>query len=416
MRRSSGETLCSPASLRLGSAASMPLALPPPLYTSEPGSFARRTFAERLPRMVDDIIAWNDYPPRIVRALRALKQEIVRGKIHALTEDADDCAFWNAHAAEHIGKAWLAAPWYWAETYFYRRVLQAVEYFQPGELYRRDPYAAPKRSELKPANAPRALSIALASLPDDAASAFNVLMHASLWGNRTDLSLLEVRRDTLPLEQERANILVDDTARVWQHLHAARARGGAVDFICDNAGTELFLDLALADFLLRAEIAARITFHVKPQPFFVSDTMPQDVLEALDTLGQSNIAALGLLARRLATAMSQDRFIVSAHPFWVTGFFFRALPDDLRAGLARAALVISKGDANYRRLVGDCHWQPTTPFAAIVDFFPAPIVALRTLKAELIVGLNAGEAERLDQQDPAWRTNGKRGVVQFFAP
>jgi uncharacterized protein with ATP-grasp and redox domains len=404
--------------------------LPPPLRTSEPGSFARRTFAERIPKMVDDIIAWNDYPPRIVRALRALKKEIVSGKICALKENADDREFWNAHAAEYIGKSWLDVPWYWADTYFYRRVLQAVEYFQPGEFYQRDPYAQPKHSELAPDKAPHALSLVLASMPADQTSAFNILMHASLWGNRTDLSLLEVKRDTLPLEQERANILIDDTPRAWEHLQATR--GGDVDFICDNAGTELFFDLALADFLLRADIAKRVTFHVKPQPFFVSDTMTKDVMESLDTIGQSSAPELRhdgasivqceassqgrSITRRLATWMSNGRFILSDHPFWVTGFFFRSMPDDLRAVLARAALVISKGDANYRRLVGDCHWQPTTSVASIVDYFPAPIVALRTLKAELIVGLRDGEAERLSALDPTWRVNGKRGVVQFYSP
>jgi hypothetical protein len=40
------------------------------------------------------------------------------------------------------------------------------------------------------------------------------------------------------------------------------------------------------------------------------------------------------------------------------------------------------------------------------------VVALRTLKAELIVGLGQGDAERLGQSDPKWMVNGRRGVVQ----
>jgi hypothetical protein len=107
--------------------------------------------------------------------------------------------------------------------------------------------------------------------------------------------------------------------------------------------------------------------------------------------------------------------VLSDHPFWVTGFFFHALPNDVRATLARAALVVCKGDANYRRLIGDCHWEPTTRFEDAVAYFPAPVVALRTLKAELIVGLRAGAAERLDAEDAEWRVNGRRGVIQFAA-
>jgi len=74
--------------------------------------------------------------------------------------------------------------------------------------------------------------------------------------------------------------------------------------------------------------------------------------------------------------------------------------------------VIVKGDANYRRLLGDAHWPPTTPFAQATAYFPAALVALRTLKGEIIVGLREGEAERLTAEDPAWLVNGQRGVIQ----
>jgi hypothetical protein len=35
------------------------------------------------------------------------------------------------------------------------------------------------------------------------------------------------------------------------------------------------------------------------------------------------------------------------------------------------------------------------------------------MKAELIVGLRTGEAERLHTQDADWLVNGTRGVIQF---
>jgi len=403
----------------------MQSALPPLLMTSEPGSFARHTFQMRIPRIVDDVIATNNYPAEIVTALRALRDEIVGGVIRPLAEETDDREFWDEHAREHIGKSWLDVPWYWAEAFFYRRVLEAVRYFQsthrardlpPGEFYQRDPFANQKRGELEPDRAPRALRTLLEHLPADNAGAFRALAHASLWGNRTDLSYLEIldnAQGTLSVERERANVLVDDTARVWTALRLQNAHGGRVDFICDNAGTELCFDLALADFLLCANITRQITFHLKPQPFFVSDAMIHDVLASLDTLGQSTAPELHQLTQRLAKALGEGCLILTDHPFWVTGFFFHEMPDDLRSTLAQAVLVISKGDANYRRLVGDCHWQPTTPFESAAAHFPAPVVALRTMKAELIVGLREGEAARLQTEDPAWMVNGKRGVVQF---
>jgi hypothetical protein len=73
--------------------------------------------------------------------------------------------------------------------------------------------------------------------------------------------------------------------------------------------------------------------------------------------------------------------------------------------------------ANYRRLLGDRHWRHDTPFAAAVGYFPAPLVALRTCKAGLVVGV-APEAEaRAAAAHPAdWLTSGRYGLVQFFKP
>jgi hypothetical protein len=106
------------------------------------------------------------------------------------------------------------------------------------------------------------------------------------------------------------------------------------------------------------------------------------------------------------------RLQVRTHWLYTTCLHYFQLPSDLRDDLAAARLVIFKGDANYRRLVGDAHWPPTTLFAAATAYFPAPLLALRTLKAELITGLQPGEAEALAQVDPQWLVNGVRGLIQ----
>ncbi len=386
---------------------------PPPILTSEPGSFARRTFEVRIPRIIEDTIAAEDFPAEIVQALRALRAEILDGTIQPLREEAPDKAFWDAHARGYVGRTWLDVPWYWAESFFYRRVLEATRYFQPGPWRRRDPYANVKAAELEPDAGPHALRVLLNELPSAAAERFSMLFHASLWGNRTDLSYNVARHapGQLAVERERANLLVDDTAAVWHHL-STRA-GGPVDLLCDNAGTELLFDLAFADLLLREGLAAPVTFHLKPQPFFVSDAMIEDVEAALEALAQSGVHSLQQLADRLQRARTEVRLVLAEHPFSVTCLFYFEMPEDLRERLAKSNLVISKGDANYRRLLGDAHWPPTTPFVDAVEYFPAPLVALRTLKSELIVGLKPGEPERLRDQDPEWMVNGQRGVIPF---
>jgi hypothetical protein len=89
------------------------------------------------------------------------------------------------------------------------------------------------------------------------------------------------------------------------------------------------------------------------------------------------------------------------------------MPDDLCADLAQAQLVVAKGDANYRRLLGDLHWPYTTPFADIVSYLPTALVALRTFKSEVAAGLEPEQIKILEEQDSNWLTNGKRGVIQF---
>ncbi len=94
----------------------------------------------------------------------------------------------------------------------------------------------------------------------------------------------------------------------------------------------------------------------------------------------------------------------------------------LKNELANASLVIVKGDANYRQLLGDVydalhlrHWDFTTNIADIVCYLPLPMVALRTLKSEIAVDLKPEVIEEVAKSDSSWLTNGQWGVVQLVA-
>jgi hypothetical protein len=108
--------------------------------------------------------------------------------------------------------------------------------------------------------------------------------------------------------------------------------------------------------------------------------------------------------------------VVQADAFWNSAHFLRdlaAVQPDLNAAFAGAALVIQKGDANYRRAVDDTRWAVETPFASLTAQFPAPLLALRTLKSDPIVGLTADRARALDTADPDWRVNGRRAIASL---
>jgi len=388
--------------------------LPPPLMTSEPGSFARFTIVERKPQIIRQVIEDNDYLPHIVQSLEAFSQEIASRPMHPLREQAPDVAFWNCELAAYHGRTWLEVPWYFAETYFYRRLLEAARYFQPGPWEGHDPFGKRKRQQEEAAV--DRLAESWGQLADvEPGVVFEALLHSCLWGNRADLSNYTVAiqvRGGLAAREERRHILIDHTDEVRELLASSLRR---VDFVNDNVGLELLFDLALADFLLVQGMVREVVFNLKDRPFFVSDAMPKDARATVALLRTAPDAAVRELGARLHEHLAAERLLLKYAPFWTSCLMFRQMPPSLRAELERSNLVILKGDVNYRRLLDDRHWPHITRLEEVADYFPMPFLVLRTLKGEIMVGLKPGQAEALAAEDPAWLINGKRGIIQLVA-
>ncbi len=399
--------------------------------TGEPNSFAYRTMTTRIPAIAQSVLAGHAgrYPPPIIHALQDLHDEIVHDRpVHPLETTTSDREFWAAAWQPYRDKSWLNIPWYFAEAFFYRRLLEAAGYFggqgeEADSWTGVDPFLPDKQAELQSQAPWRVLDMALHHAPDNSADSFRALLHHCLWGNRVDLSYTKISQTAgrqITLEREQANLLVDDTEALLTHLGRpgntltipSPATRSHVDFICDNAGTELLLDLALADFLLRFDWAGQVILHLKAHPTFVSDATPTDVGMTIAAIKTQPAAKLQALAGRLENYLKQDRLHLQPDLFWNSSLFFWEIPSPLRAELAQAQLVIVKGDANYRRLLGDSRWPTTTPAADAIPYFPAPLVALRTMKSDPVVGLKPGQAKALDKQDAEWRVNGKRGIIQ----
>jgi hypothetical protein len=381
------------------------------LMTSEPGSYARYTIVERKPMLIRQVLADTDYPVEVIAAVDAFRHEIATGRVLPLTESAPDVNSWNQTIYEFQGCTWLDLPWFLAETYFYRRLLEAVRYFQPGCLYRKNPFQKQKEAQMCKDVASLG-SMDLGALPNNRVS-FDTLFYSSLWGNRADLSNFDLKAviaHGTQVHHEKHLLLIDDTAKIYHYLRKGLER---VDFINDNVGADLLYDLLLADFILHNKFTRQVKFHLKSQPYFVSDAMPDDVDFTINLLANSENSFIVALAHRLSGAMQENRLMLKADSFWATSLMFSALPDQLKGDLAVSNLVILKGDVNYRRMLEDRHWPHETRLQAISRFFPAPFVHLRTLKGELIVGLKPGMAQVLQAEDPQWMINGKRGVIQF---
>ena len=389
--------------------------LPPFLMTSDPGSFARNTILERKPQIIRQVLADNNYPPTVVAALEAFRNEIASWPIQPLVESAMDVPDWNHELARYAGKTWFEIPWYFAESYFYRRLLEAIGYFQPGAGQGHDPFGKQKAIQMA-GDVQRLSSVWEQFATLETGRRFEVLLHSSLWGNRADLSNFTVTvkaRSGLAAIAERHLILIDHTGQVRELLEGSVPR---VDFICDNVGSDLLFDLALADFLLDMHWTQEIHLHLKGQPFFVSDATASDALRSVDLLKANTTSGLQTLGARLDEDLSDRRLVFTTDPFWTSWLMFREMSAHLQQELASARLVLVKGDVNYRRLLDDRHWLPTTRMEAVCAYFPAPFVALRTLKGEIVAGLQPGQAQVLLAEDPTWLINGKRGVIQLVIP
>ncbi|KKA27974.1 hypothetical protein TD95_004417 [Thielaviopsis punctulata] len=370
---------------------------------------------------------------------------------------------------------WHHAPWLFTECYLFRRINSFFMQSKHWKSY--DVFARQKNSAFR-SSRPAVLELAtrytdlMAQLsaraaaktpidPDAERILFSEMAEICLWGNATDLSLLTslTYEDLQKLQgsearkKSEANILVNHLPRAFDLLHAAQAAGQKdrrVDIVLDNAGFELYVDLVLAGYLLASGLATEVILHPKSMPWFVSDVLPSDFasllsavanptsfFEAPDEMAAEPRAVVPLTAAEkdvlAAVFASWSQFhangqlVIRPHRFWTHGSSFAALrteAPDLHADLATSELVVFKGDLNYRKLTSDLEWDPTTPFTtALGPLGPGSginVLALRTCKADVVVGLPAGKDEELraktgsgEDKGREWCWNGKWAVVQL---
>ncbi len=382
----------------------------PPIMGNVPGSYALSVFRDRHPVLVRQVAGALPYPPDRRRALDRLLDEVVRDVMEPLERPAHDGAAWAEWGRGKIGRRYVDVPFLWGESYFYRKLLEATGYFGDGPWRGVDPFGPMKQAELDGPVVDGELAALDGTEKLSPAERAEALLLGSLWGNRADLSFgITLKGDHERAADLAADLVVDDRPLLWSLIEAAAP--GRICLVADNAGRELLPDLVLADHLLARGLAGEVVLHVKPFPYFVSDATPADVLACLRRLAAAPGRA-GETGARLWGAMEEGRLTLRAHPFACAPLPYSEMPDDLREEFASASLTVMKGDLNYRRLVGDRMWPATTPFAAVTAYFPGPVVALRTLKSDALVGVPERTLAELDAAGRPWRTTGTHAIIQ----
>ncbi|KAE8307967.1 hypothetical protein BDV41DRAFT_568639 [Aspergillus transmontanensis] len=266
---------------------------------------------------------------------------------------------------------------------------------------------------------------------------FQEMCEICLWGNATDLSLTSLTYGDIQKLQgseagkmQEKNVLVKDIPDAYDVLKNTRQERNdeeiRVDIVLDNAGFELYVDLLLAGYLLSTGLATKVVLRPILMPWLVSDVLPVDFTNLLlalsdpenffgtadsdgnlppqGTLSDEERGNLTFLFDQLNGFSKLGRLAMHLDPFWTTGGSYWSLPHvtpSLFEELERSELVLFKGDLNYRKLTGDCQWETTTLFSTAIGRLDKVSgirsLALRTCKADVVVGLPEGEDQRFRQ-------------------
>ena len=217
---------------------------------------------------------------------------------------------------------------------------------------------------------------------DGLAAGMRLFVLVSLWVNRMDLSIWpaggagasgatgeEASADRAAaafneaLSAGERCLLHDDSAAAAAALLAPGCEN--VGLVVDNAGFELVCDLALADAVVCARrrraaggssVKATVTLHVKAHPTFVSDAMDKDVRATVTAMCESDDDAVAAMGRRWRSHLESGAWVIKPAFAWAQPQPLWELPREARDSLAAEDVVIIKGDANYRRLLGDRLW------------------------------------------------------------
>ncbi|XP_022917436.1 damage-control phosphatase ARMT1-like [Onthophagus taurus] len=366
----------------------------------------------------------------IIGEISKLKYEIQTNKPILKIEGTTDAALYNQFLEEQMIKIQEPTPfnaqWLHLECYVYRRLMAAIQ--KTKIIPDLDPFIWKKEESFAKS---LELHIQLGNMVDkvlndtecDLQKEFTKLLKLNLWGNKCDLSITYgvVREEDSHvdnLEKLNTKLLSDASEDIWNAISTSTEEDSSiVDIVLDNTGYEFFCDLCLADFLVEKKFAETIRFYVKSFPWFISDVTRPDIDCMLRQLQSNKNATLRKLADRWLNYIQAGVWTLESSDFWTLPYTYkemRRIDPDLYRKLSEAKLVIFKGDLNYRKLLGEKNWLYTTPFPDALDgFYPTKLCALRTLKADLVCGLNPGVAEEAEETDKNWLIDGKFGVIQF---
>lgn len=378
--------------------------LPDYIRSNEKTSFSHFTIRQRFPRIIDNIISGNNLSSIQHDRLIAFRNNFFDETIVEI--DGIGLELFNESIRPFIGESIFDAPFFVTEMFFYQKIASILSFYTDSSF---DYFASAKIAAFDEA------SSFLNLLANDLAAGRTTntipakTLHVALWGNLADLSLFTLSKNlNYSLDNPNLdNVLINDIVLIIEKLSAAET----VHIFLDNAGYELISDLYLIDHLLFR--GKKIVVHVKPIPMFVSDVTVADWNDALSRMAGNENSDVAAWGKRLLDAISVGMLSHTSHPFWGSAYSFS---DNWlqKLGIAITDIIISKGDLNYRRFFEDRNWDITTATANASVVKNHDVILVRTLKSEIMTGLNENMIKSLNANEPGWMVNGKFGLIQYM--
>jgi uncharacterized protein with ATP-grasp and redox domains len=375
-----------------------PLDKYPPITAEREDSFARLTVEKRFPKIIADIKKHN--PGKYEQELDAILEDKFIRQVKLPDSEKTN---WEDFFKEYENESWYKTPFFFLELYFYKRI---------NILFRdEDPFRKSKQEDLI-ANPLFLKQVDSFYSQLDQASLRDVIL-LSLWGNKADLSLLNrIDQTSKNATFSDDNLLIDHSADIEAKLKSTSKR---IDIVLDNAGIELLTDLIFVDYILKQFKISEVVLHFKSEPVFVSDALIHDFYDLLEFISTNNsLASLKQLVINIKSGISENRIIINSNFIWgqpvhlyKPEFGFEYLFDNTN-------LIILKGDANYRRILGDKNIPFTTSDSILDGVYSKNIAAFRTLKSEIIIHISEEIINNISNFSNQWCINGSKGVVYYI--
>ncbi|PVU87913.1 hypothetical protein BB559_005824 [Furculomyces boomerangus] len=390
-------------------------------------------------------------------------------------DPAPDFDNWHSFITSNFeNEVWLKTPFLWWETYLYRRIygiFQRTEHWKDFDYFESQKVNTFMQSKSAITKLAKRMSDVLQECLESSGDnevdnkkkliGFIEVLQNSLWGNQTDLSMFPDLK-TADLEKMQAelvsgdkdhSIITNESMNVWKAINVVQSLkskpqktqndikaltgSDSIAIVLDNSGFELFSDLLLAHWIIKMGYAKQIVFHAKSIPWYVSDVTPNDFKFVIDACASKETFAssqnqsdkesieqienLNNLGKQWQEFVINGTWKLQTNTFWNGPYSYNMLPNietDLWEQLKQNYMIFYKGDLNYRKLISDLMWPADTPFSKasasmICKRQGSPVtVALRTSKAEVMVGVDKKTVEKLEESVPNWRSIGKYGVIQ----